>query len=147
MAGYAFVTRWRIAAPLERVWDAIYDFKRWPRWWKGVASVVETKPGDAQGLGGEGVYVWRSVLPYTLTFAVRTTRVERYAALGAAVTGDLEGTGLWLFERADGGTVVRYKWTVQAMRRWMRWWEPVARPLFIWNHDVIMRWGEAGLRR
>ena len=147
MADYAFVTHWHIAAPVERVWDAIYDFKRWPSWWRGVVSVVETKPGDAQGIGGEGIYTWRSALPYTLMFTVRTVRVETHAALGAVVAGDLEGTGLWRFEAEPGGTHVRYDWNVRTTQRWIQRLEPIARPLFIWNHDVIMRWGEEGLRR
>ena len=30
MADYAFLTEWRIEAPLEAVWEAIYHSEGWP---------------------------------------------------------------------------------------------------------------------
>jgi hypothetical protein len=44
-------------------------------------------------------------------------------------------------------THVRYDWQVVANKRWMRWLAPLARPLFAWNHDVVMDWGRIGLLR
>lgn len=36
--------------------------------------------------------------------------------------------------------------TVHA-KPWMNWLAPLARPIFEWNHNVLMRWGEKGLKR
>jgi hypothetical protein len=36
---------------------------------------------------------------------------------------------------------------VTVTQRWMRVAGFVARPLFKWNHDVVMAWGQQGLRR
>ena len=52
------------------------------------------------------------------------------------------------FEQIDGGsTRVRYDWRVKTTKPWMNLLAPVARPFFKWNHDVIMGWGEEGLRK
>jgi hypothetical protein len=62
-------------------------------------------------------------------------------------TGDLEGTGHWrLFEQA-GVTAVTYEWEVRTTKPWMKLLAPVARPVFEYNHDVVMRWGGEGLAR
>ena len=46
MKTYEFVTIWRVAAPIDRVWNEIYHSRDWPAWWKGVESVVEVRKGD-----------------------------------------------------------------------------------------------------
>jgi hypothetical protein len=61
--------------------------------------------------------------------------------------GELEGTGRWrLFEDA-GVTAVLYEWNVSTSKRWMNAIAPLGRPVFAWNHDVVMRWGGEGLAR
>jgi hypothetical protein len=42
---------------------------------------------------------------------------------------------------------VTYVWRVQLRQRWMRLLAPLLAPVFRWNHDAVMRAGEAGLRR
>jgi hypothetical protein len=42
---------------------------------------------------------------------------------------------------------VLYEWNVTTSKRWMNLVAPVARPVFAWNHDVVMRWGGEGLAR
>lgn len=76
MADYRFLTTWCIDAPIDRVWAALRESEEWPRWWRGVERVVTLEPGDADGLGALHRYTWRSRLPYTLEFEMRTTRVE-----------------------------------------------------------------------
>ena len=39
---YSFVTHWRVQAPVEDVWNAIYLSEEWPQWWKDVVHVKET---------------------------------------------------------------------------------------------------------
>jgi uncharacterized protein YndB with AHSA1/START domain len=60
MTDYSFTTLWRISAPLERVWDAIYHSERWPEWWRGLESVLEIKPGDSGGVGSVRRFVWKA---------------------------------------------------------------------------------------
>ena len=48
---YRFLTTWLLESPREPVWDAIYDQRAWPTWWRGVTDVVELDPGDEVGGG------------------------------------------------------------------------------------------------
>ena len=145
MADYEFVTRWTFDAPLARVWDEIYHPERWSDWWKAVLAVSLIEPGDELGVGTLRRYTWRGMLPYRLTFDMRTTLVEPLARLEGIATGELDGVGKWTFDADGGKTRVLYEWTVRATKKWMQLTAPVARPLFEWNHDVVMRWGFEGL--
>jgi uncharacterized protein YndB with AHSA1/START domain len=145
MTHYSFTTDWSFDAPVDRVWEAITRPLEWPDWWPGVETVIEIKPGDGDGLGGVHRSSWRSALPYRLTFDSRIVRVERLAIYEIEADGELQGHGLWTFAAAGTSTRVRYDWDVVATKWWMRFLAPVARPLFRWNHDVIMRWGQQGL--
>jgi len=147
MADYAFVTTWRIEAPIERVWDAIYQADRWPSWWKGVESVVEVTPGDKDGVGSVRRYVWKSKLPYRLVFHMQATKAEKPVAIEGKATGELEGTGRWELSQEGAITTARYFWNVRTTQAWMNLLAPIARPVFAWNHDVVMRQGGEGLAR
>jgi uncharacterized protein YndB with AHSA1/START domain len=147
VAEYRFLTTWCIAAPIEPVWDAIYDSERWPEWWRGVESVVEIAPGDGDGIGQVARYVWKSRLPYELAFEIVTTRVERPHLLEGQASGELAGTGRWRLFEAGEATAVLYEWNVRTTRAWMNLLAPLARPVFGWNHDYVMRNGGEGLAR
>ena len=147
MAKYRFVTNWHVTAPIESVWNEIYHSEFWPTWWKGVESVVELTRGDKDGIGAIRRYTWKSLLPYKLTFDMRTVRVEPMSTIEAVATGELEGKGLWQFSVDRTGTVARYDWEVETTKLWMNMLSPLARPLFKWNHDVVMGWGAEGLRK
>jgi hypothetical protein len=60
---YAFTSVWQVAAPIQAVWDAIYDSQRWPTWWRYVAAVDELAPGDGDGVGAVRRYTWTTQLP------------------------------------------------------------------------------------
>lgn len=147
MADYHFVTVWDIPAPTDEVFGLIVDSLRWPEWWRGVRSVRELDSGSPSGLGAVRRYEWRSRLPYSLVFDMRSTVVERPTRLSGVATGQLAGEGRWYFTPSPSGTVVRYEWDVRTTEWWMNLLGPLGRPLFRWNHDVVMRWGEEGLRR
>ena len=142
---YRFLTTWLLDCERERVWEAIYDSEAWPRWWRGVKRAERLAEGDEQGIGQRGRYVWRSAIPYAVEFEIRTTRVERPHLLEGAATGGLEGTGRWRLFEDDGATAVLYEWNVSTTKRWMNLVAPIARPVFEWNHDWVMRNGGAGI--
>ncbi|HYY78098.1 MAG TPA: SRPBCC family protein [Actinomycetes bacterium] len=147
MAAYHFVSRWRIQAPIERVWEEIFHAERWPSWWKYVDRVDELEPGAADGVGRRQHLLFKTRLPYKVAFDVRATRVRPPSALEAEATGELEGTGRWTLVPDDGGTLVRYDWDVRTTRWWMNLLAPIARPAFRWNHDQLMREGGESLAR
>lgn len=108
MAKFAYVTQWRLEAPIAKVWDAIYHSERWPAWWKNVKSVEEVERGQADGVGNVRRYTWKGKLPYRIRFAMRTNRVEPLVAIEGVASGDVEGTGRWRFSMDGPITAVRY---------------------------------------
>lgn len=147
MADYSFVTLWRVAAPIERVWEVIDAAEEWPRWWKAIARAEVKEPGAPDGTGRVLRLTFRTALPYGFTFTTKTVRSQPPHLLEARAVGDLEGTGRWTLTPEAGGTLVRYDWNVRTNQRWMNLVAPLARPVFNWNHDVTMRWGAEGLAR
>lgn len=145
MKSYNFVTIWRVKAPVEAVWSEIYHSKLWPTWWKGVESVVELRKGGENGVGSIRRYTWKSKLPYRLSFEMETVRVEPPMLMEGIAAGELEGHGLWRLSTEGQETVARYDWKVQTTKGWMNLLAPIARPVFSWNHNVVMTWGAKGL--
>lgn len=144
---YRLLSTWRLESPLEPVFWRLHDAESWPDWWPGVVSVRKLEEGDELGVGSLGRYVWRSRLPYELSFDVRTTRVEPLRVLAGEATGELSGRGTWTFEERDGASSAVYEWDVATTRRWMNALGPALRRAFVWNHDAIMRAGARGLAR
>jgi hypothetical protein len=129
------------------VWEVIDDAMGWPEWWRGVVRVDQLEQGGADKVGSRFEIEWRSRLPYPLAFEFTVDEVERPLTMKGRADGELAGTGRWrLFEDA-GVTAVLYEWNVHTTKRWMNLLGPLARPVFAWNHDVVMRWGGEGLAR
>ena len=147
MKDYKFVTIWRVKAPLESVWNQIYHSLDWPTWWKGVEAVAEVQKGDESGVGSIHRYTWKSKLPYKLSFDMKTIRIEPPVLLEGVAIGELQGRGLWQLSAEGDETVVRYDWNVETTKLWMNLLSPIARPLFEWNHNVVMSWGAQGLAK
>lgn len=147
MAAYRFLTAWCLAAPRPEVFEVLHDSERWPEWWRGVERVLKLEDGDEEGRGSLGRYTWRSVLPYRLEFEMRITRVDRPHRMEGEALGELSGTGRWRLYEDAGTTAVLYEWDVQTTRARMNVLAPLARPVFKWNHDWIMRQGGVGLAR
>ena len=138
---------WELEAPRDCVWEAIYHAEDWPRWWRFVERVVKLEPGDQRGVGALRRLTWRTRLPYRITFEARATRIEKPCYLEAQAVGELVGTGRWTLSKVGRATTVRYEWNVHTTKPWMRVLAPVARPVFEWNHNGVMRSGGEGLAR
>lgn len=147
MAQYEFLTTWCLDAPIDRVFSVLTDSARFPEWWKGVSAVEVFEQGDELGVGELARYSWRSVLPYTLTFDLRVTRIEPPHTIEGEATGELEGVGIWRLFAGPGLTAVVYEWRVRTTKPWMNMWGPLLRPAFAWNHDRVMTQGGLGLAR
>jgi len=147
MKDYEFVTIWRVKAPIESVWNQIYHSLDWPTWWKGVEAVSEVQKGDESGVGSIHRYTWKSKLPYKLSFDMQTVRIQPPVLLEGIAMGELQGRGLWQLSAEGDETVVRYDWKVETTKQWMNLISPIARPLFKWNHNVVMSWGAKGLEK
>jgi uncharacterized protein YndB with AHSA1/START domain len=147
MADYNFVTTWKFDTPLEVVYKAIYETDNYHLWWRGQRRVENIAQGDALGVGAIRRFRTRSILPYTLTYTGTVQQVELYKKVVGTAVGELEGTGTWFFEHQEGITTVTYFWVVRTNSFLLNVLTPVMRPLFEWNHNVVMRWGGQGLAK
>ena len=144
---YSFVTHWQLKASLQEVWDSIYESLQWPQWWRGVVSVKEVQPNDETGLHGTRQYTWKSFLPYQLQFNLQLTEKEPLKRLKGIATGELEGTGEWSFSEKDGIVDIHYHWNIVTRKKWMNWFAFILKPVFKFNHNVVMHWGGKGLAK
>jgi hypothetical protein len=144
---FVLVSRWRIAASRERVWQALKHPAEWPRWWSFVRAADEIDAGDANGLGARYRFHWASRLPYSIRLVTTVVEIESPRLIGARAEGDLRGLGTWRLDEDVDATRVEYTWSVDLDRAWMRALLPLLRRAFAWNHNAVMGAGEAGLRR
>jgi len=147
MEKYSFVTKWQIRAPMQQVWDAIYESTEWPAWWKGVVDVQVVEKNDENGVNGVRTYTWKSALPYKLSFQMRLTEKHEPKHMRGEAFGELEGLGEWFLEQHGDITYVRYNWDVFTNKAWMNYLSFILKPAFKYNHDVVMRWGAEGLAK
>lgn len=62
-------------------------------------------------------------------------------------SGELDGAGRWTIRDEDGQTYIRYDWIVRVTKPWMKVFAPILRPVFTWNHHIVMGWGLDGIKR
>lgn len=142
---FDLVSEWHLEAPLERVWVELIAPEKWPKWWRAVRKVDMLTPGDAAGIGAVRRFTWGTALPYSLSFNMTATRVEPMHLIEGEARGELDGIGRWTLRPAGNGTAVRYDWMVNVTNPWQVALAPVLRPVFAWNHHVVMGWGFEGL--
>jgi hypothetical protein len=147
MNSYKLASHWHFAAPIDCIWDALYEAETWPKWWKYVLAVEELQRGDAAGVGAVRRYTWGSRLPYRLSFSMRTTAVNSPYLLEGVAHGELTGLARWTLSEKGANTRVRYDWHVSTSRAWMNVLAPVLAPMFRWNHGEVMAEGARGLAR
>ena len=146
MHRFILTSRWRLQASAEQVWTLLTAIEEWPRWWRYVRAARIESRGGTNHVGDVARIDWGSALAYGVHLRVTTTHAERPRHLEGRADGDLNGRGVWLIEPADGATVdVTYRWDVELRRPWMRRLAPLLRPLFEWNHFVVMRAGARGM--
>ena len=144
---FNLLSDWEVAASTERVWAELVAPEHWPQWWRAVKRVELLREGDAEGVGAERRFTWTSALPYQVRFDMRVTRVEPMRVIEGRASGELNGMGRWTLSPTAAGTHVRYEWVVELRRPWMRALAPLLRPVFAWNHHVVMGWGLTDLRK
>ena len=147
MNRYSLPTTWRLRAPIDRVWEAIYDYEAWPSWWPAIQSATRVTRGGENGVGEVSRFVFRAPFGYKLRFQTVVTHCVPPHELDGRSTGDLEGTGRWRLSTESDGTVVHYRWNVRTTIWWMNLLAPILRPLFIYSHRRVMKEGGKRLAR
>lgn len=142
---FDLLSEWHFNHPLAAVWDLLHDMEAWPYWWQSVASVEPVRRGGATGVGAIYGLEWRTALPYRIRLETQVIAVEWQRRIEGRACGDLIGHGVWTLSATEGGTRVRYQWIVEVEKPWMRLLAPILRPLFKWNHAIVMERGRRGL--
>lgn len=145
MGMYRFLTTWRLAAPVDEVWEALHDAATYPRWWPGFEDVEVLRAGAPDGVGRRVRITMRGWLPYRLRFEVVGREAQKPDRVVLDATGSLQGSGRWELHHDGGVTTMTYSWEVATTKAWMNVVAPFARPAFIANHHVAMRRGAEGL--
>ena len=121
------------------MWEVLRDADRWPEWWRGVQRVTELVPEERYRIA------WRSRIPYELEFEFTVRHTDAPCEMIGDAVGELAGTGHWRLFECKGVTAVTYEWNVTTTKAWMNLLAPVAKRVFEYNHNVVMRWGGEGL--
>lgn len=145
LTAYTFRDEWRVAAPIEAVWPIVRDVATYPRWW--VEFVEARRTNDLDGVGAVVAIHAKSALPYHMHFEIEVVRQEPPRLSAVRVRGDLNGEMTWTLAPHAGGTRLVFEETVSTGKPLLNALAPLFKPLFAWNHRIMMRNGEAGLRR
>lgn len=145
---YHFVTRWRVCATSEEVFEIISRPEDFPRWWPDVyLRVTDLAPGDEHGLGRRVRFHTRGWLPYTLDWDSTCTEVDRPRRLAVAASGDFVGRGVWTFEQDGDRTSLTFDWRLSAEKPLLRYLSFLLKPVFAANHRWAMERGRESLER
>jgi len=144
---YHFVTRWRVKAGAEEVYDIISQALEYPRWWPSVyLDSREIAVGAPHGAGRRVRFHTRGLLPYTLQWESCLTETAPPRRLVFEAAGDFDGRGVWSFAQDGAFVDITFDWKIAAGKPLLRYLTPVLRPLFEANHRWAMQQGEISLR-
>ena len=147
MAHYQFESEWALTAPVGRVFELACHPEDFSAWWPSVTASQLLEEGDEDGVGTRAAYILRSPLLYSMTFVTTAIEVDRPSRIHVLVRGDLVGTGTYILEGDEHRTRVRLVWNVSTTKTWMNLFAPLARPLFVWAHQHVMRNGAVAMAK
>jgi len=136
---YRFTDDWYVAAEPHVTRDLLRRVEDWPDWWPSSLS-VEPVPTRVAGATEASRYRFQTRLPYQMVFQADVVRDDPMA-VETVVVGRVQGFGRWGVVPTPGGTRIHFDWSVDPQVVWMRALSPLARPVFIWNHQALMAEG------
>lgn len=141
---YHFVSNWTVHAQLIEAEKVIHNVPTWRLWWRDLKSVnvIRETPNY---VGSEFEGVWGSASGYKLHMHIVITAFEAGKSIAFDATGDLDGGGTWQFETNGQNTSMRIVWDVATTKTWMNIGAPILRPIFEYNHSLLMRRAEVSL--
>lgn len=148
-AEYHFLSEFRFRGDRDRLWDPLVDVERWPAWWSWLKRIEVLRPATGpDGLGSSIRSTVRAPAGYGLVYITEVVHVDRPRRIDLTSSGDLIGVGRFLLAGEAGDVAsLSFAWLVSTPKRWMSAAAPVARPMFTWNHDRMMKTFGEGLAR
>jgi hypothetical protein len=138
--GFVFRSQWRLPAAPRHVYDVLADVETYPVWWPQVRRA--RRFGESSG-----ELTCRSMLPYDLVFVMHQDLVDPQSlVLRAKMEGDLNGTSQWTVTADGEGSLAVFDEDVSVGHGLVSVAGRLFRPALKFNHDLMMRAGEKGLR-
>jgi hypothetical protein len=131
------ISRWRVKASAEEVFEILSQPLEYPRWWPSVYLSAKQTGARLVTLHTRG---W---LPYTLTWEALETGMDAPRLLSVQATGDLMGRGVWSVVPDGEFCDIGFDWLVEVEKPLLKRLSPVLKPAFEANHRWAM---EQGLR-
>jgi uncharacterized protein YndB with AHSA1/START domain len=142
-----FVSRWRVKASADEVYDIISQPLEYPRWWPSVyLDSREVASGAPDGTGRRFLFHTKGLLPYTLCWESSVTEAVPPNRLVFEAAGDFDARGVWSFVQNGAFVDITFDWKLTAGKPLLRYLTPVLRSVFEANHRWAMKQGEISLR-
>lgn len=139
---FVFRSQWLLPSPPQRVYDVLADVETYPLWWPQVRKARRIDEAS-------GELTCRSLLPYDLVFRMhQEVRDPELLVLRASMAGDLNGTSQWTITAdGEGSSRAVFDEDVSVGSGLVHAAGRLFRPALKFNHDLMMRSGEKGLRK
>jgi hypothetical protein len=144
---YVFVTLWRVAGNVDRVYRVLVDIENYPRWWPEVYLQVELLTPLKKTIGDRVRLLTRGKLPYKIRWQSEIVQANPPHGFMIRATGDFDGRGIWSLKQQGSDVVLTFDWRLRVQKRLIRNLSWLFKPLFRWNHRWAMNRGEEGLSR
>ncbi|MGH2474896.1 MAG: SRPBCC family protein [Candidatus Limnocylindrales bacterium] len=140
-AQYHFLSEYRLRGDPEALWAALADVPGWTAWWSWLKKVELLHPATGpDGLGASYRNTVRAPAGYGFVYTTEVTDVDHLRRIDLLSSGDIAGRGRFLIAPTASEEIdLRFAWLVSTPKPWMTAIAPVARPMFNWNHDRMMR--------
>ena len=144
---YVFVTLWRVAGNVDRVYRVLVDIENYPRWWPEVYLQVEPLTPLEKTIGDRVRLLTRGKLPYKIRWQSEIVQANPPRGFMIRAAGDFDGRGNWALKQEGSDVVLTFDWRLRVQKRLIRSLSWVFKPLFRWNHRWAMARGREGLSR
>ncbi len=144
---YHFIEQWNFPdyTP-DQVFEVLANATLLPEWWQGVYLEAELLEAYFEPVFGAKARVKaRGFLPYELEFELESLRLEPGKLVEAKATGDFDGIWRATLTDTGRGTQVEIDWQVTVNMPLIRYFSPIFKPFFAWNHYWTTPRGEQGM--
>jgi quercetin dioxygenase-like cupin family protein len=128
------------------VWQLVAEPATYPSWWRQYPSVRRLNALQGVGALWQMQIQFQANLPYRLRFTLELVRSEKRQEIEWRAQGDLTGQVGFTLEETLAGTRVTYRSDLRTRKLTLNTISPLVKPLFDWNHKLMMRSAEADLR-
>jgi carbon monoxide dehydrogenase subunit G len=132
---YNFVTKWKVNASAEEVFDILIDPEALVDWWPSVYQDVKKLNERTFSMKA------KSFLPYNLNWEMTAVDGEFPSRIEVSAKGDLYGTGIWKLSQDGEFTNITFEWKVKGEKPFIKKWGFLLKPIFVLNHNWAMSKG------